>query len=57
MGFTIETMDGLMVVRFESGTILTYDLAVEVLRSQRSRPESLTINDIWDTRGCVAASK
>ncbi|MBI9082110.1 MAG: hypothetical protein JEZ11_00850 [Desulfobacterales bacterium] len=56
MGFTIETMDGIMVVRFEPGTIFTYELASAALHRQRSRPESLTTNDIWDTRGCAAAS-
>ena len=55
MAFTIESGDGLMVVRFLPGTTLTYELAVDVLRSQRGCSKNLTVNDIWDTRGCVAA--
>ncbi|MFH1985404.1 MAG: hypothetical protein ABIL58_26505 [Pseudomonadota bacterium] len=56
MGFSIETEDGIMVVRLAPGTTLTYELAAKVLRQQRGRPENLTVNDIWDTRGCVASA-
>ncbi len=53
MEYNIEICDQYICVRFEKGTVLSINLAREVLTKQRGPKEHKVLNDIWDVRGCI----
>jgi hypothetical protein len=53
MEYNIEICDQYIYVRFEKGTVLSINLAREVLTKQREPKEHKVLNDIWDVRGCI----
>jgi hypothetical protein len=52
MEYNIEICDKYIYVRFEKGTVLSINLAREVLTKQRESKEHKVLNDIWDVRSC-----
>ncbi len=53
MEYNIDICDKHIYVRFEKGTVLSINLAREVLTKQRESKEQKVLNDIWDVRGCI----
>lgn len=53
----IDIQDRLIYVRFKPGTHFTFELIIDALNRERSSPDRLALNDIWDVRGGEVDSK
>ena len=51
--FNIQTIDGIVVVQFEPGSIFSLKTIMQAIELERSDVKHVGANDIWDIRNCI----